>query len=105
MRPGTATASRARSLTHRTKEAPNERRSRWHDRARRASSSGASPCSPDRRHPSGGAEVMEAFIIDTVRTPVGRRGGALSQVHPADLGAHTLRELMTRTGVDPAAVE
>jgi acetyl-CoA C-acetyltransferase len=49
--------------------------------------------------------VTEAFIVDSVRTPVGRRGGALSQVHPADLGAHTLRELMTRTGVDPAAVE
>ena len=48
---------------------------------------------------------MEAFIVDTVRTPVGRRGGALSQVHPADLGAHTLRALIDRTGVDPAAVE
>ncbi len=49
--------------------------------------------------------MTEAFIIDTVRTPVGRRGGALSQVHPADLGAHVLRVLMDRTGVDPAAVE
>jgi acetyl-CoA C-acetyltransferase len=48
---------------------------------------------------------VEAYIIDTVRTPVGRRGGALSQVHPADLGAHTLRALVDRTGVDPAAVE
>jgi len=48
---------------------------------------------------------MEAFIVDAVRTPVGRRGGSLSQVHPADLGAHTLRALMDRTGVDPAAVE
>src|SRR3954467_2967707 len=49
--------------------------------------------------------MTEAFIVDTVRTPVGRRGGALSQVHPADLGAHSLRALMDRTGVDPAAVE
>ena len=48
---------------------------------------------------------MEAFIVDAVRTPVGRRGGSLSQVHPADLGAHTLRALMDRTGVDPGAVE
>jgi acetyl-CoA C-acetyltransferase len=48
---------------------------------------------------------MEAYIIDAVRTPVGRRGGSLSQVHPADLGAHALRALMDRTGVDPAAVE
>jgi len=36
---------------------------------------------------------------------VGRRGGGLSQVHPADLGAFTLKELMNRTGVDPSAVE
>jgi len=49
--------------------------------------------------------MAEAYIIDTVRTPVGRRGGGLSQVHPADLGAFTLKELMNRTGVDPAAVE
>ena len=49
--------------------------------------------------------MPEAFIVDAVRTPVGRRGGSLSQVHPADLGAHTLRALMDRTGVDPGAVE
>jgi acetyl-CoA C-acetyltransferase len=49
--------------------------------------------------------MAEAYIIDTVRTPVGRRGGSLSGVHPADLGAHTLKELMNRTGVDPGAVD
>jgi acetyl-CoA C-acetyltransferase len=49
--------------------------------------------------------MSEAFIIDAVRTPVGKKGGALSQVHPADLGAHVLKALMARTGVDPAAVE
>ena len=49
--------------------------------------------------------MPEAYIIDTVRTPVGRRGGTLSTVHPADLGAHTLKELVARTGVDPAAVD
>ncbi|TNY34920.1 acetyl-CoA C-acetyltransferase [Thermomonospora catenispora] len=47
----------------------------------------------------------EAYIVDAVRTPVGRRGGGLSGVHPADLGAHVLTALMERTGVDPAAVE
>jgi len=47
----------------------------------------------------------EAYIVDAVRSPVGRRGGGLSQVHPADLGAHVLRALMDRTGVDPGAVE
>src|SRR4051794_14611015 len=49
--------------------------------------------------------MPEAFIVDAIRTPVGRRGGGLSQVHPADLGAHTLSTLMTRTGIDPAAVD
>jgi acetyl-CoA C-acetyltransferase len=49
--------------------------------------------------------VAEAYIVDAVRTPVGRRGGGLSQVHPADLGAHSLRALVDRTGIDPSAVE
>src|SRR4051794_41727202 len=49
--------------------------------------------------------MPEAFIVDAIRTPVGRRGGGLSQVHPADLGAHTLSTLMTRTGIDPGAVD
>jgi acetyl-CoA C-acetyltransferase len=39
--------------------------------------------------------MPEAYIVDAVRTPVGKRGGTLSQVHPADLGA----ELLPR-GVD-----
>ncbi len=49
--------------------------------------------------------MPEAFIVDAVRTPVGRRGGGLSQVHPADLGALSLGALMDRTGIDPGAVE
>jgi acetyl-CoA C-acetyltransferase len=49
--------------------------------------------------------MAEAFIIDTVRTPVGKRGGGLAAVHPADLGAHPLKELFKRVDVDPAAVE
>jgi acetyl-CoA C-acetyltransferase len=49
--------------------------------------------------------MAEAYIVDAVRTPVGRRGGGLSHVHPADLGAHAITALMDRTGVDPAAVE
>ncbi|HYH30951.1 MAG TPA: acetyl-CoA C-acetyltransferase [Pseudonocardia sp.] len=47
----------------------------------------------------------EAYIVDAVRTPVGTRKGALAGVHPADLGAHVLRELLNRTGADPSAVE
>jgi acetyl-CoA C-acetyltransferase len=49
--------------------------------------------------------MAEAYIIDAVRTPVGKRGGGLSQVHPADLGAFPILQLIERTGVDPAAVE
>ncbi|MGB6059054.1 MAG: acetyl-CoA C-acetyltransferase [Microthrixaceae bacterium] len=49
--------------------------------------------------------MAEAYIIDTVRTPVGRRGGSLSSVHSADLGAHALNALMDRTGIDPVLVE
>ncbi|MFE9408985.1 acetyl-CoA C-acetyltransferase [Streptomyces sp. NPDC006704] len=49
--------------------------------------------------------MAEAYVVEAVRTPVGRRGGALSAVHPADLGAHVLKALIERAGVDPAAVE
>jgi acetyl-CoA C-acetyltransferase len=49
--------------------------------------------------------MPEAYIVDAVRTPVGRRGGGLSGVHPADLAAAALGALMRRTGIDPGAVE
>jgi acetyl-CoA C-acetyltransferase len=49
--------------------------------------------------------MTEAYIVDAVRTPVGRRGGGLAKVHPADLGAHSLGALVDRTGIDPGAVE
>ena len=49
--------------------------------------------------------MAEAYIVDAVRTPVGKRGGGLAQVHPADLGAAAITALITRAGIDPAAVE
>jgi acetyl-CoA C-acetyltransferase len=49
--------------------------------------------------------VTEAYLIDAVRTPVGRRGGGLAGAHPADLGAHVIRALLARTGADPLAVD
>ncbi len=49
--------------------------------------------------------MAEAFVVDAVRTPVTRRGGALSGVHPADLGAHVIRALLNRAGADPLAVD
>ena len=48
---------------------------------------------------------MEAYIVEAVRTPVARRGGGLAGVHPADLGAAVLTALVSRAGIDPAAVE
>ncbi|MFI9116163.1 acetyl-CoA C-acetyltransferase [Streptomyces venezuelae] len=49
--------------------------------------------------------MPEAYIVEAVRTPVGRRGGGLASVHPADLGAHVLNALVARSGIDPAAVD
>ncbi len=49
--------------------------------------------------------MSEAYIVDAVRTPVGKRGGSLAEMHSADLGAHVLRALVERTGIDPAAVD
>ena len=47
----------------------------------------------------------EAYVIDAVRTPVGKRGGSLSGQHPADLGAHVIRAVVERTGIDPEVVD
>jgi acetyl-CoA C-acetyltransferase len=49
--------------------------------------------------------MPEAYIVEAVRTPVGRRRGGLASAHPADLGAHVLKALVERSGVDPALVE
>ncbi len=48
--------------------------------------------------------MSDVVIIDAVRTPIGRRNGGLSTVHPADLLATVLGELVARTGIDPAQV-
>ena len=49
--------------------------------------------------------MPEAYIIDAVRTPVGKRNGSLATVHPIDLGVHAFRGLFDRVDVDPAAVD
>ncbi len=49
--------------------------------------------------------MRDAVIVEAVRTPVGRRGGALAGTHPADLSATVLRALQARTGLDPALVD
>lgn len=47
----------------------------------------------------------QAYIVDAVRTPVGKRNGSLAKTHPADLGAHIISALVERTGIDPAVVD
>lgn len=49
--------------------------------------------------------MPEAYVIDAVRTAVGKRGGSLAGVHPVDLGALGWRGLLDRVDVDPAAVD
>jgi len=49
--------------------------------------------------------MPDAFIVDAVRTPVGKRSGGLRDAHPADLGAHVINALVSRVGFDPAAVD
>ncbi|MBR7190944.1 MULTISPECIES: thiolase family protein [unclassified Gordonia (in: high G+C Gram-positive bacteria)] len=49
--------------------------------------------------------MRDAVIVDAVRAPIGRRRGALSGIHPADLSAHVLEALVERTGIDPAVVD
>src|SRR6185312_7809816 len=49
--------------------------------------------------------MRDAVIVEAIRTPVGKRNGGLSGVHPVDLSAHVLRSLADRTGVDPALVD
>ena len=48
--------------------------------------------------------MTNVVIVEALRTPVGRRGGGLSTVHPADLLATVQKAVVDRTGIDPAAV-
>src|ERR1700735_5756505 len=49
--------------------------------------------------------MRDAVIVEAVRTPVGKRHGALREVQPVDLSAHVLTALAERSGIDPAVVE
>jgi acetyl-CoA acyltransferase len=49
--------------------------------------------------------MRDAVIVEAVRTPVGKRNGGLSGVHPVELSAHVLRTLAERSGIDPAEVD
>ena len=49
--------------------------------------------------------LREAWIVEAVRTPVGRYGGALASVRPDDLAAAVIRAVVERSGIDPALIE
>ena len=49
--------------------------------------------------------MSEAYIVEAVRTPVGRRNGSLASVHSADLGAHSLKALIDKVSIDSSLVE
>jgi acetyl-CoA acyltransferase len=49
--------------------------------------------------------MPDAVIVEAVRTPIGKRNGSLAGVHPVDLSALVLNELISRTGVDPAEID
>ena len=50
--------------------------------------------------------MHEVFVLDAVRTPIGRYGGALAEVRPDDLAAHVLRSLVDRSGdLDPTRID
>src|SRR3954466_8675770 len=49
--------------------------------------------------------LREVFVVDAVRTPIGRHRGALADVRPDDLGALVIAELVRRTGADPASID
>ncbi|SFR92081.1 acetyl-CoA C-acetyltransferase [Sphingomonas jatrophae] len=49
--------------------------------------------------------MPDAYIIDSVRSPTGRKRGSLAAIHPADLAAHPIKALIARTGIDPAQVD
>src|ERR671931_1483309 len=52
----------------------------------------------------GPATTIDAFVIDAVRTPMGRYRGALAGIRPDDLAAHVISSAVERTGIDPAEV-
>lgn len=49
--------------------------------------------------------MRDAVIVDAVRTPIGKRKGSLSGIHPADLSAHVLEALVERTGLAPEVID
>src|SRR5262249_56013030 len=58
-----------------------------------------------RPAPDGGSAVGTAVIVEAVRTPIGKRGGALAGLHPAELLGSAQTALLERASVEPGRVE
>src|SRR5215218_990839 len=65
----------------------------------------ASSCHNRRMARDPHRPLREAWIVDAVRTPIGRYGGALAAVRPDDLAATVIRAIVERTGIDAAEIE
>ena len=75
---------------------------RW---ARLTANAPGSPAAHNRGMTTTDRILHDAWIVDAVRTPFGRYGGALASVRPDDLAVLVIRALVERTGIDPAAIE
>jgi acetyl-CoA acyltransferase len=53
----------------------------------------------------GTQSMVDAYIVEAVRSPVGKRNGGLAKVHPAELSAQVLAALVDRAGIDPAVID
>jgi 3-oxoadipyl-CoA thiolase len=49
--------------------------------------------------------MQEVYIVEPLRTPVGKYGGALSSIRPDDLGAHVIKAVVSATGINPEAID
>jgi len=60
-----------------------------------------------QRRDTGGIAMRDAVIVEAVRTPIGKgkATGALHELHPVDLFAHSLREVVRRSGIDPVLID
>ena len=54
---------------------------------------------------AGEAQMLEVVIVEAVRTPVGRHGGALATIRPDDLAALVIKEVVARAGIEPDLIE
>src|SRR5690606_8990114 len=107
---GSSRRSSSRAATPRKGSTPTSRSASRSSRASRGRStlgrgSGAIPGPRPFHAERSESQMREAWIVDGVRTPIGRHGGALASVRPDDLAARTIEAVVARTGIDPHAID